>query len=104
LKDEVVVAESPPPVPTISYFSTKLEIDQLLEALDENGVREKKLIHSIQQNYSKMTLHMNRIQNETLREIMSDGNVRRSTRVKSIDKVYSPDISFLTYVNKYSRG
>lgn len=88
----------------ISFYSTQNEIDQLLEALDENGIREKKLIHSIRDLYPKMTPHMNRLQNDSLKEILSDGNVRRSNRIKSTEKVFSPDISFLTYVNKYSRS
>jgi len=104
LREDVVLPEAPSPS-KISYFSTKNEIDQLLEALDENGIREKKLLHSLQENYPKMTLHMNRIQNESLKEIiLGDGNVRRSTRIKTSEKMFTPDYSFLTYVNKYSRS
>ena len=103
LKEDLVFPESPSN-PRMSFYSTKNDIDQLLEALDENGVREKKLIQSIQKHYSKITLHMNRTQNDSLREMLSDGNVRRSTRLKSTEKVYTPDISFLTYENKYARN
>ena len=85
------------------YFSTKQQLDQVYQSLNEKGVREKKLLNNLTPCYHKILANLGRKEQEALREAIGESVVRRSSRIKTTEKLSSSngpfESSYLTYVN-----
>lgn len=82
------------------YYSTKGELDSLLEFLDARGIREIELKAAIEKKYNKMIAAMDKRSNE-IATAATVTEVRRSSRIKTtrVDKEMP---SFMNYVNKFT--
>ncbi|NP_001130568.1 uncharacterized isoform X2 [Zea mays] len=83
------------------YYSTKEELDALMDSLNVKGIRERALKRQLEKFYSKISNALEKrskdIANKTLLE---EGVLRRSTRVRAQPKD-NPSMAFLKYVNKW---
>ena len=86
----------------ITYYDTKEQIWALMESLNQNGVRERRLHKKLTDLYNKMILHMNRKQNELLMQ-HAEGGIRRSARKKTGESSRGEE-NVKYYVNRYAVG
>ena len=85
---------------TWGYYQTKSELDELLEFLDDRGIRELSLRAALTKKYPKMVAAMEKRAHEMS---LPNAEVRRSSRIRTTrPEKDSRDPAFMTYVNKYA--
>ncbi|CAN4105527.1 unnamed protein product [Withania somnifera] len=83
------------------YYSSKEELDALIESLNVKGVREKALKKQLENLYHKISLELQKRSKEVAQKAATDdADVRRSTRVRAPPRD-NPALAFLKYVNKW---
>ncbi|CAN4115326.1 unnamed protein product [Withania somnifera] len=83
------------------YYSSKEELDALIESLNVKGVRERALKKQLENLYHKISLEFQKRSKEVVQKAATDdADVRRSTRVRAPQRD-NPALAFLKYVNKW---
>lgn len=83
------------------YYSTKEELDALIDSLNEKGERERYLKRQLKKNYAKIcTALQKRSKDIAQKALVEEGELRRSSRVRSQLRS-SSSMKFHRYVNKW---
>ncbi|GJM85260.1 hypothetical protein PR202_ga01695 [Eleusine coracana subsp. coracana] len=83
------------------YYSTKEELDALIDSLNMKGIRERALKKQLEKCYSKISNALEKRSKDIAHKmLLEEAVLRRSTRVRAQPKD-NPSMAFLKYVNKW---